>query len=53
MYIITWLLVLLLQFVNGIDFCNSGLYINVDESIYEVAQPLETIGNNYIQIDCN
>lgn len=41
--------------INGFEFCGikSGLYLDVKTSVYELYRPLETITNNYIQVDSN
>lgn len=41
--------------INGMDFCGikSGLYLDVKTSVYELYRPLETITDNYIQVDSN
>lgn len=41
--------------INGMEFCGikSGLYLDVKTSVYKIYKPLETISNNYIQVDSN
>ena len=59
-YIITLFLLILAvvlfqQTFNGIELTGmqKGIYINVNYKLYNLLKPLETITNNYIQIDCN
>lgn len=41
--------------INGAEWCGikKGLYLDVKTSVYELYRPLETITNNYIQVDSN
>lgn len=41
--------------INGMEFCGikDGLYLDVKTSVYKLYKPLETITNNYIQVDSN
>lgn len=41
--------------INGFEWCGikSGLYLDVKTSVYKMYRPLETITNNYIQVDSN
>ena len=53
--LITILLIGIISSINGMEFCGkkSGLYLDVKTSVYELYKPLETITNNYIQVDSN
>lgn len=41
--------------INGFEWCGikKGLYLDVKTSVYKIYRPLETITNNYIQVDCD
>ena len=49
------LLTAILTTINGMQFCGikKGLYLDVKTSVYKLYKPLETITNNYIQVDSN
>ena len=49
------ILLTIISTINGMEFCGikSGLYLDVKTSAYKLYKPLETLTNNYIQIDSN
>ena len=49
------ILLTIISTINGMEFCGikSGLYLDVKTSVYKLYKPLETITNNYIQVDSN
>lgn len=53
--ILTLIFLAIASTINSMEFCGtkSGLYLDVKTSVYELYKPLETITNNYIQVDSN
>jgi hypothetical protein len=53
--LITIILIGIISSINGMEFCGikKGLYLDVKTSVYELYRPIETLTNNYIQIDSN
>ena len=49
------ILIALISTINGFEWCGlqKGLYVDVKTSVYELYRPIETLTNNYIQIDSN
>lgn len=55
LFLLILAVVLFQQTFNGVELAGmqKGIYINVNYKLYDLLKPLETITNNYIQIDCN
>lgn len=49
-FIILYVMYLLMMSINGIQLTNTGLYINLDNTVYSIINPVDT---KYIQWDCN
>lgn len=49
------ILLTIISTINGVEWCGikKGLYLDVKTSVYKLYRPLETITNNYIQVDSN
>ena len=53
--ILILIILTVLSTINGVEWCGikRGLYLDVKTSAYKLYKPIETITNNYIQIDSN
>lgn len=49
-FVAFYMLYLCMTSINGIQWTNTGLYINLDSTIYSLIKPVD---NKYIQWDCN